>query len=133
MTQERPEQSTDQDMPKIVADHPIGIEGEKPRLRRRRKMIKASPSLPRPEEFVDEEDGEEEVESTVKRPRSTTLHRKWQREWLKPQFTLSRKEAYDIFFKYLRSAQGKTALMDIVKQGSPGGCKALRHCPCKVS
>lgn len=87
---------------------------------RKRRLTKAQPNLPRTEGFVEEIEDEE---APIKRPKSTALHRKWQREWLKPQFTLSRKEAYDIFFKYLRSSQGKNALMDIVKQGSPGVAK----------
>lgn len=52
--------------------------------------------------------------------RSASAHRKWQRDYIKPQFVLSRKEAYEIFFKYLRSAQGKNALRDLITQGSPG-------------
>lgn len=90
--------------------------------RRRRRLMKSQPVLPSPDGFEDESETEDAA-TAVKRPRSTALHRKWQREWLKPQFTLSRKEAYEIFFKYLRSAQGKSALMDIVKQGSPGVAK----------
>lgn len=66
---------------------------------------------------------QEAIDMTQKkaiRPRSEALHRKWQREWVKPQFTLSRKEAYEIFFNYLRSTRGKEALRDLIVKGSPG-------------
>lgn len=62
----------------------------------------------------------QETEVSVGKPRSAAIQRRWQREWIKPQFHLSRNEAHDIFFKYLRSARGKTALKDIIEKGSPG-------------
>lgn len=61
-----------------------------------------------------------EREVSVGRPRSAAIQRRWQREWIKPQFRISRTEASEIFFKYLRSAKGKTALKDIIEKGSPG-------------
>lgn len=62
----------------------------------------------------------QEAEAPVGRPRSAAIQRRWQREWIKPQFHLSRNEAQEIFFKYLRSARGKSALKDIIEKGSPG-------------
>lgn len=56
----------------------------------------------------------------VGKPRSTAIHRRWQRDMIKPQFHLSRREAFEVFFKYLRSTRGKAALKDIINLGSPG-------------
>lgn len=54
------------------------------------------------------------------KPRSGRMYRKWQREWIKPQFVLTRKEAYDLFLNFLRSIGGKDALREMIVQGSPG-------------
>jgi hypothetical protein len=56
----------------------------------------------------------------VGKAKSAALHRRWQREWIRPQFALSRKDAYEIFFKFLRSAKGKDALKKLITNGSPG-------------
>jgi hypothetical protein len=61
-----------------------------------------------------------DVEVPAGRPRSAAIHRRWQRDMIKPQFHLNRREAFEVFFKYLRSTKGKTALRDIINQGSPG-------------
>lgn len=79
----------------------------------------------KPKFYTQSQEGwdQEAIDMTKKssiRPRSEALHRKWQREWVKPHFALSRKEAYEIFFSYLRSARGKEALKDLIVKGSPG-------------
>lgn len=56
----------------------------------------------------------------VGKAKSAALHRRWQREWIRPQFSLTRKDAYEIFFKFLRSSKGKEALKKLITQGSPG-------------
>lgn len=75
----------------------------------------------RPKKRHTYEEGFDVDESTnVGRPRSAAIHRRWQRDMIKPQFHLSRREAFEVFFKYLRSTKGKKALADIINQGSPG-------------
>lgn len=59
-------------------------------------------------------------EESLGKTRSAAIQRRWQRDWIKPQFHLSRNEATEIFFKYLRSARGKAALKGIIDKGSPG-------------
>lgn len=89
----------------------------------RRGRPKGSKNKPRfgpPVESWDEEALEMTRTARVGKTRSAAYQRKWQREWIRPQFTLSRKEAYEIFFKYLRSSQGRAALKDFIIQGSPG-------------
>ncbi len=61
-----------------------------------------------------------EVTKRIGRPRSTAAHRKWQREWVLPQFVLSRKQAQDILLKYLRSKPGKVALSTVIGDGFVG-------------
>lgn len=56
----------------------------------------------------------------IEKPRSSTLYRRWQRGWIKPQFAISRNEAYEVFLKYLRSTNGKSALREVIVNGSPG-------------
>jgi hypothetical protein len=63
---------------------------------------------------------EDEAALVSGKTRSASAHRKWQRGHIKPQFVLNRKEAYEIFFRYLRSAEGKNALRDLITEGSPG-------------
>jgi hypothetical protein len=65
-------------------------------------------------------EGWEHDDVPVGRPRSAAIHRRWQRDMIAPQFHLSRKEAIEVFFKYLRSTRGKTALREIINSGSPG-------------
>lgn len=68
-------------------------------------------------------DGQEDADvepAKVGKPRSAAIHRRWQRDMIKPQFHLSRKEAIEVFFSYLRSSRGKDALRNIINQGSPG-------------
>ena len=91
-----------------------------PARRGRPKGSKNKPKFNVPTEGWDQEAIEMTQRAKVGKPRSAAYQRKWQREWIRPQFTLSRKEAYEIFFKYLRSAQGKSALKDLITQGSPG-------------
>lgn len=77
----------------------------------------------KPKSFVSENVGwdQEAIEMTrLAKGKSVSMHRKWQREYIKPQFVLNRKDAYEIFFKYLRSAAGKEALRDLMVKGSPG-------------
>lgn len=59
-------------------------------------------------------------EAPVSRPRSAAMHRRWQRDMIAPKFHLTRKEALEVFFKYLRSTRGKEALRKIIAGGSPG-------------
>lgn len=54
------------------------------------------------------------------RPRSLAAHRKWQRDWVLPQFVMSRKQAQELLVKYLRSKPGKAALSSIVNGGFEG-------------
>ncbi len=106
---ERTEQETEQNVP----SNGHGRRG-------RPKGSKNKPKFFAPTEGWDQEAIEMTQRAKVGKPRSAAYHRKWQREWIRPQFTLSRKEAYEIFFKYLRSSQGKSALRDLITQGSPG-------------
>jgi len=92
---------------------------ETPR-RGRPKGSKNKPRFSVSTEGWDQEAIEMTQRTKVAKPRSAAFHRKWQREWIRPQFTLTRKEAYEIFFKYLRSSQVKNALKDLITQGSPG-------------
>lgn len=59
-------------------------------------------------------------QSEIARPRSGAIYRRWQRSWIRPQFTISRNEAYDVFLKYLRSSGGKNALKEVIINGSIG-------------
>lgn len=54
------------------------------------------------------------------RPKSLAAHRKWQRDWVMPQFVLSRKQAQDMLLKYLRSKPGKASLTAIINDGFVG-------------
>ena len=54
------------------------------------------------------------------RPRSLAAHRKWQRDFVLPQFVLSRKQATDLLVKYLRSKPGKPALSSLLLNGFVG-------------
>lgn len=91
------------------------------RGRGRPKGSKNKPKfLAQPVENWDEEAVEMTRLGKIEKAKSVSMHRKWQREYIKPQFVLNRKEAYEIFFKYLRSAAGKDALRDLMVKGSPG-------------
>ena len=61
-----------------------------------------------------------EVTKRIGRPRSMAAHRKWQREWVLPQFVLSRKQAQDLLLKFLRSKPGKAALTMVINDGFVG-------------
>ena len=52
--------------------------------------------------------------------RSLAAHRKWQREYVLPQFVLSRTQAQDLLVKFLRSKPGKKALATIISDGFVG-------------
>lgn len=54
------------------------------------------------------------------RPKSLITHRKWQRDWVMPQFVVSRRQAQDMLLKYLRSKPGKNALQAIIDRGFTG-------------
>lgn len=54
------------------------------------------------------------------RAKSVAAHRKWQREWVLPQFVMSRKQAQDLLVKFLRSKAGKPALSSLVSEGFAG-------------
>lgn len=54
------------------------------------------------------------------RPKSLAAQRKWQRDWVMPQFVLSRKQAHDMLLKYLRSKPGKAALTQVIEDGFVG-------------
>lgn len=51
---------------------------------------------------------------------SVAVRRKWQRDWIRPHFAISRKQALELFVKHLRSAQGKGALQEILSEGFVG-------------
>lgn len=57
------------------------------------------------------------------RPKSLAAQRKWQRDWVMPQFVLSRKQAQDMLLKYLRSKAGKNALAQVIEDGFVGFSK----------
>lgn len=59
-------------------------------------------------------------EAKISKPKTVRGYRKWRQEMIRPQFALTRNDAYEIFFEYLRSASGKIALKDIIVQGSAG-------------
>lgn len=78
-----------------------------------------------PQEYSDARKEGWEVVTTaitkkIGKPRSAATHRKWQREWVLPQFVLSRKQAQDLLVKFLRSKPGKPALSAIVSDGFIG-------------
>lgn len=54
------------------------------------------------------------------RPKSLAAQRKWQRDWVMPQFVLTRRQAQDMLVKYLRSKPGRTALGQIIENGFVG-------------
>lgn len=54
------------------------------------------------------------------RPKSLAAQRKWQRDWVMPQFVLTRRQAVDMLLKYLRSKPGKNALTQIIEDGFVG-------------
>lgn len=54
------------------------------------------------------------------RPKSLAAHRKWQRDWVMPQFVVSRRQAQEMLLKYLRSKPGKGALSTVIDQGFVG-------------
>lgn len=54
------------------------------------------------------------------RPKSLAAHRKWQRDWVMPQFVVSRRQAQDMLLKYLRSKPGKGALSKVIDEGFIG-------------
>ena len=58
--------------------------------------------------------------NTSAQARGVMHQKKWQREFIRPQFVLTRKETTDIFLKFLKSNDGKTALVDLVFDGFPG-------------
>jgi len=104
------------------AVEPQNVPVVKPRGRGRPKGSKNKPKLyAQPSEGWNLQATPEDEKALVAgKARSASAHRKWQRDYIKPQFVLNRKEAYEIFFKYLRSADGKNALRDLITQGSPG-------------
>jgi hypothetical protein len=57
------------------------------------------------------------------RPKSLAAHRKWQRDFVLPQFVLTRKQATDLLVKYLRSKPGKPALSSLLLDGFVGTSK----------
>lgn len=53
--------------------------------------------------------------------KTSTYTRKWQRtDKIRPQFAVTRKDATEILFDYLRSVRGKEALRDLIVSGTPG-------------
>jgi hypothetical protein len=83
---------------------------------------KNKPKVP-PAEFSSHEREEgwsfEAAPDISKKP-SVALRRKWQREWIRPQFAISRREVLELFVRYLRSTQGKKALQEILMDGFTG-------------
>ena len=92
----------------------------KKRGRGRPKGSKNKPKLFAPQQQEGWDIEYEKGSAKISKPKSSRVYKKWQREWIKPQFSLSRKEAYEVFFSFLRSASGKVALKDIIVQGSVG-------------
>lgn len=52
--------------------------------------------------------------------KSVAAHRKWQRDYVLPQFVLSRKQAQELLLKFLRSKPGKSALTTVIAEGFVG-------------
>lgn len=53
--------------------------------------------------------------------KASAYTRKWQKvDKIRPQFSLTRKDATEILFDYLRSVRGKDALRDLILRGNPG-------------
>lgn len=98
---------------------------ERPERKRRRGRPKGSKNRPKfgmsPTPRGTREEGwTDNAGKVFGKPRSLASHRKWQREWVLPQFVLSRKQAQDMLVKYLRSKPGKPALTAVVMAGFPG-------------
>lgn len=93
-----------------------------PRMRRRGRPAgsKNKPKFVLPAEDWANETQNADGPGVTGRKRSHAIHRRWQRDWIRPQFVLSRKEAFEIFMKYLRSASGKVALRDMILKGNVG-------------
>lgn len=92
---------------------------------RRRGRPKGSKNKPKfsfitPPEHSDVRQEGWEVTKRLGRPKSIAAHRKWQREWVLPQFVLSRKQAQDLLLKFLRSKPGKSALSAVISDGFVG-------------
>ena len=64
-----------------------------------------------------------EITKKIGRPRSLAAHRKWQRDFVLPQFVLNRKQAQDLLVKYLRSKPGIGSLTTIISDGFTGTSK----------
>lgn len=73
-----------------------------------------------PQEYSDVRQEGWEVTKKIGRPKSIAAHRKWQRDFVLPQFVLSRKQAQDLLLKFLRSKPGKAALSAVINDGFVG-------------
>lgn len=94
-----------------------------PRRRGRPKGAKNKPKVafaPEVQEYSDVKKEGWEVVKKMGRSKSIAAHRKWQRDWVLPQFVLSRKQAQDLLIKYLRSKPGKSALTVVLTDGFVG-------------
>lgn len=118
MTQQENELTTGADERQLLLTEVKEVMPRKKRGRGRPKGSKNKPKLFTPMTEGWKTEGASEAQPVAK-PRSG-IYRKWQREWIKPQFALSRKEAYDLFLNYLRSVAGKPALKELIVEGSVG-------------
>lgn len=102
------------------------VETESPKTRpHRRGRPKGSKNKPKfgyvaSPEYTDTRQEGWEATKKMGRPKSIAAHRKWQREWVLPQFVLSRKQAQDLLLKFLRSKPGKSALSAVINDGFVG-------------
>lgn len=107
-----------------IENLPAGFPGATQPVKRGRGRPKGSKN--KPKFFTpDQEPAQEgwikrEKEAEIGKKPSTAVRRKWQRDWIRPQFALSRKEALELFVRYLRSSQGKIALREIINEGFVG-------------
>lgn len=96
--------------------------GSATRIKRGRGRPKGSKNKPKffanePKEGWANQQQEKMV--VTKKP-SIAVRRKWQRDWIRPNFAITRKQALELFVKHLRSAQGKGALQEILSDGFVG-------------
>jgi hypothetical protein len=106
---------------------PAGFPGSAQPVKRGRGRPPGSKNKPKffvqPQEPAQEGWIKEEKSVEVGKKPSVAVRRKWQRDWIRPQFSLSRKEALELFVRYLRSGQGKIALREIINEGFVGIAK----------
>lgn len=90
---------------------------------REQRRPRGRPRGRKPRGFGNYQGAQTSTHATLKitgRPKSLAAHRKWQRDWVMPQFVLSRRQAQDMLLKYLRSKPGKSALLSVIEDGFVG-------------